>query len=110
MDTKTFNDRLVHRACLRLVAEGHTITIEGAYSWLEKLKQTPVLPRRNSSFAERGRVKTLTTICRHAFQILSARKRGEEIQLSRNIWAYYLPRFEKEVATGQARRDGGENT
>jgi hypothetical protein len=94
VDTKTFNDYMIKWAAQRVVDEGYTDTVEKATEWLSQRKSPPRFMPANSSFKARGVVMTLERVCAHAYEIIVARRRGDEAELPARVKAYYTPRFE----------------
>lgn len=95
MDNKKFNDCIVSFAAGRMVSQHYSKSVAEARAWLEGRKARPMFTPANSSFSERGAVKTLERLCAHAYTVIVARRDGNEAELPRRVKAYYTPIFEK---------------
>lgn len=95
MDNKAFNDNILRLSAERMVGQGYAKSLEEAIDWLNCRKAEPTFIPSNSSFSERGAVQTLERLCAHAYDVIIARRVGEEAKLPRRVKAYYTPLFEK---------------
>lgn len=87
MDNKVFNDYMVEWAAQRMVAQGYELSVEEAKAWLAHRKTKPTFE------GDRWAVRTLERLCEHAYTILVARRRGQEIELPTRVKVYYTPHF-----------------
>jgi hypothetical protein len=97
MDNKTFNDYMIQWAAERMVAQGYAQNVDEAKSWLESRKAVPAFTPSNRSFSELGAVHTLERLCGHAYEIITHRRSGIEVEFPRRVKTYYTPHFENLV-------------
>lgn len=98
MDNQQFNNYIVDLAARRMTLQGYAKSDKEALEWLNNRRAAPHFIPSNRSFAELGAVKTLERLCAHAYNILSSRRAGEDVELPRRVKVYYLPIFQKEGA------------